>query len=176
MTIKDAKRAARVLRDVSITSGSLSLTHSQALEIVARQAGYRDWNTMSAALDGASRVGIRRPVPVLRVRDEGVMRDFYVDYLGFVFEWEHRFERDAPLYARVRRDQMVIDLSEHHGDGTPGSVIWVPVDDLRGLHGELTGKAYPRMRPGIDEQAPGGPTMEVIDPYANVIRFCEVTG
>jgi hypothetical protein len=37
------------------------------------------------------------------------------------------------------------------------------VADVAALHRELNAKAYPRMRPGIDKHAPGGPTMEVID-------------
>jgi hypothetical protein len=28
------------------------------------------------------------------------------------------------------------------------------------------------MRPGLNADAPGGPTVEVIDPYGNVLRFC----
>lgn len=38
---------------------------------------------------------------------------------------------------------------------------------------ELSTKDYPRQRPGVDEHAPGGPTMAVTDPFANVIRFCQ---
>ncbi len=38
-------------------------------------------------------------------------------------KWEHRFEPGLPLYARVRRDQAVLDLSEHHGDGTFGNTL-----------------------------------------------------
>jgi hypothetical protein len=80
-----------------------------------------------------------------------------------------------PLYTRLRRDLLVIDLSEHHGDGTPGSGIWVPVTDVHALHRELSTKNNPRQRPAVDEHAPGGPTLTVIDPFANVIRFCRPT-
>lgn len=38
---------------------------------------------------------------------------------------------------------------------------------------ELTSKEYTRLRPDIDRAAPGGPTMEIIDPFGNVLRFCE---
>jgi hypothetical protein len=31
------------------------------------------------------------------------------------------------------------------------------------------------MNPGIDADSPGGPTMEVIDPFSNTIRFCQTT-
>lgn len=76
---------------------------------------------------------------------------------------------------RLRRDQFVLDLSEHHGDGTPGSTLWVPVGDVTALHKELHATGYGRMSPGIEVDSPGGPTMEVIDPFSNTIRFCQST-
>jgi hypothetical protein len=118
--------------------------------------------------------GMGAPVPVLRIFDEGRAREFYVGFLGFTIEWEHRFEPNFPLYMRLRRGGLVVDLSEHHGDGTPGSTIWVPVDDVYALQKELVAKSYKYMRPGVDADAPGGPTMEVFDPFSNTIRFCQV--
>jgi hypothetical protein len=170
MTVNDAKLAARSLREQLSETG---ITHSRALEIVARQLGYRDWNTASAALD--ARGGVGAPVPVLRSLDEARAREFYVEFLGMAIEWEHRFEPNSPLYMRLRRGSMVIDLSEHHGDGTPGSTLWVPVDDVEALQKELVSKSYKFMRPGIDADSPGGPTMEVYDPFSNTIRFCQLS-
>ncbi len=89
-------------------------------------------------------------IPILRIQDEAIGRGFYLGYLGFTVEWEHRFEPGLPLYARVRRDQAVLDLSEHHGDGTPGTAVWLPVGDLRALHTELHERVHPRLRPGVD--------------------------
>jgi catechol 2,3-dioxygenase-like lactoylglutathione lyase family enzyme len=168
MTINDAKRAARILREQLPDTG---LTHSRALEIVALQLGYHDWNTASAKL--LAREGIGTPIPVLRSLDEARAREFYIDYLGFTVEWEHRFDDQPPLYMRLRRGRFIVDLSEHHGDGTPGSTVWVPVDDVKALQRELHATAYSRMNPGIDVDSPGGPTMEVIDPFSNTIRFCQ---
>ncbi|MEU3270026.1 glyoxalase superfamily protein [Saccharomonospora sp. NPDC006951] len=112
-------------------------------------------------------------VPVLRITDERLARDFYLGYLGFTVLWEHRFEAGLPLYLRLVRDKLTLDLSEHHGDGTPGGVVWIPVGDVTALHSELAAKPDARIRPGIDTGAPGGPTMEVIDPFANTLRFCQ---
>lgn len=168
MTIDEAKRAARILREQLRGAG---LTHSRALEIVAQQLGYQDWNTASAILHQHAEIGV--PVPVLRSLDETRAREFYLGFLGFSIEWEHRFDPNSPLYMRLRRGRTVLDLSEHHGDGTPGSTIWVPVDDVQALQREFVGKSYKFMRPGIDTDAPGGPTMDVFDPFSNTIRFCE---
>ena len=164
LTTDEAKRAARVLR-----ADLPDLSHGRALEIVAHQLGHRDWNTASARLAG----GVGAAVPVLRVLDVPSAHEFYLGYLGCTVEWEHRFEPGMPLYTRIRRDRLVVDLSEHHGDGTPGGVVWVPVTDVHALHRELSAKDYPPQRPGVDDDAPGGPTLTVIDPFANVIRFCQ---
>lgn len=114
-------------------------------------------------------------VPVLRIHDEALAREFYLDYLRFAVEWEHRFEPGMPLYLRIRRDETVVDLSEHHGDGTPGAAVWVPVASAAAFHADISGRPHPRLRPGIDRDAPGGPTVEVTDPFGNILRFCEVT-
>lgn len=113
------------------------------------------------------------PVPVLRVQDWLVAETFYVDYLGFTTQWLHRFDDEAPAYVRVSRDATLLDLSEHHGDGTPGSVVWIPVADIVAFHRDISGRGHPRVRPGIEDDAPGGPTLSVTDPFGNVLRFCE---
>ena len=41
-----------------------------------------------------------RTVPVLRSFDEAKAREFYVDFLGFTVEWEHRFEPGSRFTCR----------------------------------------------------------------------------
>lgn len=172
LTLDDAKAAARALRRRLAEAGT-SISHALALESVARQLGFKDWNTASARLSAARPSGSGAAVPVLRIQDERVARAFYLDYLGFAVEWEHRFEPGMPLYLCVRRGETVLHLSEHHGDGTPGTVVWIPLASADAFHAELSRRPHPRLRPGIDRAAPGGPTIQVIDPFGNVLRFCE---
>ena len=87
-------------------------------------------------------------VPLLLIQDEAPARALYLDYLAFQAEWKHRFAPDQPLYMRIRREAAVLDLSEHHGDGTPDSVVWVPVADVQALHGDLASGPAPTARPG----------------------------
>lgn len=171
-TVSDAKRAATVLRD-ELSGVAAEITHGRALEVVAHQLGYADWNTASAVLRSSEAAPLGVPVPVLRIQDQASAYDFYIGYLGFTVEWEHRFEPDTPLYARLSRGKTTIDLSEHYGDGTPGSAVWIPVRDIEALHSEFLRKRNPHSRPGIEHDAPGGPTMTVIDPFSNRIHFCQ---
>ncbi|BDZ48721.1 glyoxalase [Frondihabitans sucicola] len=166
LTIDEAKRSARVLRE-DLQRRSHDISHGQALEIVAHQLGYADWNTAASRLDSQQHLDSQHrldsqrppdwgsPVPVIRIQDHATAYDFYVEYLGFAVQWEHRFEPELPLYARLARSGVVIDLSEHYGDGTPGSAVWIPVRDVEALHVELIGKRNAHSRPGVDRSAPG---------------------
>ncbi|MGW8815340.1 glyoxalase superfamily protein [Gordonia terrae] len=169
--VADARRAAQALRNSLALNGFPEPTDPQALEILSHTAGYPDWTSYSAALAAA------RPlfaVPVLRIFDVAAARRFYCEYLGCEVLFEHRFADDLPLYLRVGRGEIELDLSEHHGDGTPGSVVWIDATGLDALHGELRSRDHlTSIRPGIDRSAPGGPTMELIDPFHNVLRICE---
>lgn len=112
--------------------------------------------------------------PIVRIFSEDKAREFYLDFLGFDLEWEHRFEKGFPLYAQIRRSDLTLHLSEHHGDATPGSTIFVPVENLNQLHQELTAKNYAYAKPAVQD-LPWGRVMEVADPFGNRIRFCEAS-
>jgi ribosomal-protein-alanine N-acetyltransferase len=108
--------------------------------------------------------------PILRIFDIAKARAFYLDYLGCAVDFEHRFEPDLPLYMQVSRDDLVLHLSEHHGDGSPGVHIRIKVNDVRAFHAEITGKAYNILRPGI-EQEWGEDSVNLTDPFGNRLTF-----
>src|SRR5687768_5194927 len=89
-------------------------------------------------------------IPILRIFDEAKAREFYVGFLGFQIDWEHRFEDASPLYMQVSRGGCVLHLSEHYGDASPGSTVFVRVTGIDEFHAELAGKRYKYLRPGIE--------------------------
>lgn len=111
-------------------------------------------------------------IPILRIFDEAKAREFYCEFLGFTVGFEHRFEAGLPLYMEVQRDALRLHLSEHHGDATPGSTVFVPLRGLEALYQELTGKNYGYARPAI-EALPWGKWIQLHDPFGNRLRFCE---
>ncbi len=117
-------------------------------------------------------VTFSRVVPILRIYDVDKARRFYVDYLGFRIDWEHRFSDEAPLYMQVSRGAMVLHLSEHHGDGTPGSALYVETSGVRDYHAELQEKDYSYLNPGVSSDEIGT-CMTVLDPFGNTLRFNE---
>lgn len=108
--------------------------------------------------------------PILRIFDEAKAREFYVEFLGFKVDWEHRFGDNFPLYMQVSRDGCLLHLSEHHGDACPGAAVRIETDELDALEAELQQKAYKYMRPAI-ETMPWGRDMSVKDPFGNRLTF-----
>jgi len=112
-------------------------------------------------------------VPILRIFEETKAREFYCDYLGFQVDWEHRFEPNLPLYMQVSRNGLVLHLSEHYGDCTPGSTVFVRMRGIDALHTELTAKNYKNLRPGLELAPWNAKTMELTDPFGNRLRLSE---
>jgi hypothetical protein len=64
-----------------------------------------------------------RTIPTLRIFDSAKAKEFYIGFLGFKVDFEHRFEPDLPLFMQISMDDVVLYLSEHHGDCSPGAKI-----------------------------------------------------
>ena len=88
-------------------------------------------------------------IPVIRIFDEEKAKEFYLELLSMKLDWEHRFEAGFPIYMQVSRDNLVLHLSEHSGDCTPGAKVFVNTNRLDSLYKEVISKAYKYNRPDI---------------------------
>ena len=113
------------------------------------------------------------PIPILRSFDEAKAKEFYVDFLGFTVDWEHRFEDNLPLYMQLSKDNCVIHLSEHHGDSSPGTSLRILTLNSDGYQKELLEKQYKNARPGIQDMPWGTRDMAISDPFGNRLIFSE---
>lgn len=118
-------------------------------------------------------MAFRNTTPVLRIFDEMKAKEFYVDFLGFKVDWEHRFEEGLPLYMQVSKDGCILHLSEHHGDCCPGAAMRIETDELEAFHQALVAKRYRHARPGIEKMPWGGKDMSVTDPFGNRLTFTD---
>lgn len=118
-------------------------------------------------------IQFQRTVPIFRIFSFEKAREFYLDYLGFKVDWEHRFEPTAPVHMQVSRGDLALHLSEHPGSGSPGAIAYIYMTGVRELHEELSAKNYPYLRPGLLEQEWGMTELTVIDPFYNKITFGE---
>jgi Glyoxalase superfamily protein len=110
------------------------------------------------------------PTPILRSFDERRAKRF--EFLGFEILFEHRFEPGAPLYMGLRKGDCAVHLSEHYGDGTPGSAMRIRVDDVNALALELREKNFENARPGEPQLMDWGSwEITIQDPASNRLTF-----
>ncbi|MCU1762431.1 VOC family protein [Pseudomonas sp. 14P_8.1_Bac3] len=112
-----------------------------------------------------------KTTPILRIFDETKAVEFYVDFLGFKIDWQHRFEPNFPLYLQVSRGECVLHLSEHHGDSTPGSALRIETDELEAFQQQLLAKEYTFSHPQIQAMPWGSQDMTIADPFGNRLVF-----
>jgi catechol 2,3-dioxygenase-like lactoylglutathione lyase family enzyme len=111
--------------------------------------------------------------PILRMFDIRKAREFYLDFLGFKVDFEHRFEPDLPLYMGLSLGSVALHLSEHHGDCAPGARIIIEMTGLADYQASLLARQYGYARPGLVRQPWGDTTMTVTDPFYNWLVFSE---
>ncbi|MGP3358736.1 glyoxalase superfamily protein, partial [Escherichia coli] len=93
LSIEQAKQMAAKLKS-SLEMRGHKISYSAALETVSQQLGYKDWNTASAALlppvVPQPQIHFIKTIPILRMFDERKAREFYLEFLSFSVEFEHR--------------------------------------------------------------------------------------
>ncbi|MEU0933953.1 glyoxalase superfamily protein [Embleya sp. NPDC005971] len=100
-------------------------------------------------------------IPILRVADAPASVAWYTR-LGFVREWEHRFEPGFPAFVSIARGDVRLFLSEHTGDARPDTLVYLRVADVDGPAREF-GVAV--------EEAPWGREVHLTDPDGNRLRM-----
>ncbi|GAA3973962.1 glyoxalase superfamily protein [Mucilaginibacter dorajii] len=116
--------------------------------------------------------------PILRIFDYDKAVEFYVNWLGFQIDWKHQPD-GSPLYMQVSLRDVMLYLSEHHGDSSPGAHIFI--EDFAGLRAyqkNLVDQEYKYNRPGLEipDWNPNAITVTVHDPFGNRLTFVEEIG
>ncbi len=105
---------------------------------------------------------------IIRVADAELAVAWYAR-LGFVKTWEHRFAPDLPAFVTVMRGPLRLFLSEHAGDATPDTLLYLWVDDLDAIAREFDTRPEPA---GWD---PTVREIELADPDGNRLRIGQTT-
>ena len=109
--------------------------------------------------------------PIIRSFDESKAKEFYIGFLEFSLDWEHRFEDNLPLYMQISKGDCVLHISEHHGDCSPGAALRIETDNIEKYHELLISKQYKYARPDIQEMPWGSKDMSIRDPFGNKLTF-----
>ena len=77
-------------------------------------------------------------IPVLHVSDAPRAVEWY-KRLGYEEEWTHRFEPSMPAFVSLARDGSArLFLSEHRGDASRDTLVYVRVSDVDAVAKEFT--------------------------------------
>jgi uncharacterized glyoxalase superfamily protein PhnB len=110
-------------------------------------------------------------IPVLRIFEIEKAKQFYLEFLSFSLDWEHRFEDDFPVYMQISNGDCLIHLSEHHGDCCPGAAVRIEVHAIEELHSILLSKNYKYAKPGLEKTPWNTKEVRVTDPFGNRLTF-----
>lgn len=113
----------------------------------------------------------QRVIPALRMTQYQRSKDYYVDRLGFVVDWEHRFEPGFPVFMSLTRDGMQLYLTEHTGDCQAGGLVHFVIEDVTSWFEEFRAKGARIGEPPNNDL--GFMNMTILDPDGNQLRFME---
>ncbi|MEQ4305846.1 glyoxalase superfamily protein [Plantactinospora sp. B6F1] len=189
------KAMARALRGELRGRFDLAVTHSECLEIVARQHGVDNWNILAARQQGtdASPSGIaaaeaglpwgarNSTVPVLRIFAVDPAIQFYVDFLGFTLDFGGpNAGPGTAYYGQVSRDGTTLHLAETAYDAGQGATVFLWVDGVDELRERLNRRRTevpvwgPAVwTPRVERAQWDGRVLTVADPFGNHLRFGE---
>lgn len=100
-------------------------------------------------------------IPILRVENADESVSWY-GRLGFEKEWEHRFEPELPAFVSVARGSVRLFLSEHKGDASLDTLIYLRMNKVETIAAEFGVQA---------EEAPWAREIELRDPDGNRLRI-----
>jgi catechol 2,3-dioxygenase-like lactoylglutathione lyase family enzyme len=173
----------RHVTDVEALDMKMPLTLAQ--EIVAAEAGFKDWATLKATCPAdpqplvadTSAPTLTNAVPILFVRNVAAAAAFYEAKLGFRIDFLHG---KPPFYGSVSRDRACLHLRfVHHTNFTDleareTSLILatIEVTNVKALFQEYEARdvVFPQR---LVRQAWGGLDFHVRDPDGNVISFVQ---
>jgi uncharacterized protein len=118
---RDAKAMAQTLREV-LAARSVSLTHSESLELVARILGFRDWNVLSARIQSqpagtlATSISASPGLPIAPLRDIV----FFPQMISPIFIGREKTKR-AVEHAMASDSRILAITQRHSSDDTPGA-------------------------------------------------------
>ncbi|MGI2036434.1 glyoxalase superfamily protein [Rhizobium panacihumi] len=150
----DAKLMAKALRQ-ALAERKVSLTHSDCLELVAKQYGLPDWNTLAARIDAASPTLTALPLP----RDWAITNQ--TDQKYYRAGIDPREAGTALVESRLKRESGV-DLSGDHFASLMQSVL---ADHFTGERVKLSAELT------TEDADAGSIWMRVDDATGRVLRF-----
>jgi hypothetical protein len=190
MMVPDPKTMAKALRGELLDRFHVESTHSECLEIVARQHGVDNWNILAAQIANGDRVrgtsakpwGARTTtIPVLRIFAVDPAMQFYVDFLGFTLDFGGpNGGPGTAYYGQISKADTTLHLAEAAYDGGQGATVFIWLDGIDDLREHLNDRRTqvpvwgPAVwTPEVEQAQWDGRVLTIADPFGNHLRFSE---
>jgi len=111
-------------------------------------------------------------IPTLRILDYEKAIEFYVDFLGFNIDWEHRFSSSEPVYMQISLNNLTLHLSENQRF-QPNNIVFVETEGIQDFGADLSNKGSNFPVPEVSKTPWNTFQMEIEDPFGNLLRFNE---
>jgi catechol 2,3-dioxygenase-like lactoylglutathione lyase family enzyme len=183
----EPKTMAKVLRGELRSRFEVETTHSECLEIVARQHGLDDWNTL-AAQQTQPQQGKQAPwqarsttIPVLRIFAVDPAIQFYVDFLGCTLDFGGpNMGPGTAYFGQVSKAATTLQLAQAAYDASQGATVFIWLDGIDDWRAYLNRRRtqIPVWGPAVwtPEVEPAqwdGRVLTIADPFGNHLRFSE---
>lgn len=180
------ERVRRLERYRSLTDRdvlALKFTLALAQEIIAVEAGHKNWAELKAASAGARKVpraapgspALKKVVPILFVRDIKKCANYFQQKLGFEIDFLHG---SPPFYGALSRDEVCLHMRLVHQPFFAQAIIEekslilasIEVSNVQALFREFRAKGADFAQT-LAKHPWGGTDFQVRDPDGNVISF-----
>jgi uncharacterized glyoxalase superfamily protein PhnB len=111
-------------------------------------------------------------IPIFRILNYDEAVEFYIDFLGFTIDWEHRFDPSEPVYMQISRNNLTLHLSENKRFQIK-VIIFIDTRGIEEFHKELVEKTTTDSVPEIYKTDWQTLQLEIEDPFGNLLRFNE---
>lgn len=162
---------------------ALEFTLTLAQEVIAVEAGHRNWADLKAAAAGTPKTPrvssgppvVKDVIPILLVRDVEASAAFFQEKLGFEIDFLHGL---PPFYGAISRDGVRLHIRYVHqpffaeAAAREKSLLCASfeVSNVRELFAEFRARGV-EFTQTLTKQAWGGTDFHVRDPDGNVISF-----
>ncbi len=121
----------------------------------------------------AAAVSLSQVIPVLRVASRQAAREFYVDVLGFKFDWGGEAGAERGFYAQISRTDLQLHLTT---DSPPqaGADVYFRMEGIDALYGEVKAKLASARPLAIQGTFYDARELAIEDPFGNRLRFVEI--
>lgn len=111
-------------------------------------------------------------IPTFRILNYEKAIKFYIDFLGFKVDWEHRFGPAEPIYMQISNNGLVMHLSENKRFHAK-AVVFIETRGIKAFHKVLVDKATIITLPEVVRTNWKTLQLELVDPFGNLLRFNE---